>query len=312
MPLDAQAVFYVYMMFRPDTGMPCYVGKGKGDRYRIMTRRNAYLQRLIDRFGGSLFSLKFAEGLTEDEAHEFEISLIAEFGRGRSGILANLTDGGRGLLGVSHSAIARRKMSAAQGSPDDRFWARVNKSGPIAVGMNTPCWLWTGGVECGYGRVADNGGTRKRTMAYLIAYEKCVGPFPKHPLVPTHLCNDRGCVNPDHLEFATRRELVLRGDGPTAKNALKTCCVKGHPFDEKNTYSRPSRPGNRECTACQRFDSRENKRRVRRAQGALLHGIGNKHTDAARAKMSAAAIARERQKREIRATLMAQQSEVAC
>jgi hypothetical protein len=128
----------------------------------------------------------------------------------------------------------------------------------------TGCWEWGGYLdEKGYGRLVVK--KRFRT-AHSVLWVLERGPVPEG-LELDHLCRNRACVNPDHLEPVTHRENMLRGAGPIAENAAKTHCKYGHPFDEENTILRPNRPGTRECRACHRRD--RNKARSRRvAEGA--------------------------------------------
>ena len=73
------------------------------------------------------------------------------------------------------------------------------------------------------------------------------GPIPEG-LTLDHLCRVRACVNPAHLEPVTLRENTLRSpSAPTAINARKTECLRGHAFTPENTWVHRSRRCCREC-----------------------------------------------------------------
>lgn len=133
-------------------------------------------------------------------------------------------------------------------SPEDRFWLRVERDGPIPEHRPNlgHCWLWTGARnDLGYGRFYVGPG--ELTQAHRFAYELLVGPLP-NGLVPDHLCRVPPCVRPSHLEVVTSRENTVRGNGWGGVNARKTHCPRGHAYDEANTYRNPR--GARECRAC--------------------------------------------------------------
>jgi hypothetical protein len=108
------------------------------------------------------------------------------------------------------------------------------------------CIIWEGKARVdGYGRKRVGG--RKQVLAHRYVYEREVGPVPEG-MTLDHLCRVRDCVNPAHLEPVPFRENVLRGVGPTARNAHKTHCEHGHEFTPENTYRR--RDGGRDCRKC--------------------------------------------------------------
>jgi hypothetical protein len=114
----------------------------------------------------------------------------------------------------------------------------------VSVGHPGGCWLWIGSRRGkGYGRTFANGHI---VLAHRVAYELFVGPIPE-AMVIDHLCRNPSCVNPDHLEAVTMRENTLRGVGPSAVNAAKASCRRGHPLDDANVYVSG---GRRHCRAC--------------------------------------------------------------
>ena len=110
-----------------------------------------------------------------------------------------------------------------------RFWDKVSVD-------PSGCWLWTAfKSEKGYGQFGvREQGQRRTVRAHRYAYESIVGPIPSG-LTLDHLCRVRHCVNPAHLEKATVRVNVLRGDGITARQLRAPHCAKGHPYTTENT-----------------------------------------------------------------------------
>lgn len=100
------------------------------------------------------------------------------------------------------------------------------------------CWLWMLSTDGrGYGQFLYK---NKNIKAYRAAFDLFRGPVPEGKVID-HLCRVRLCVNPNHLEPVSFKENVLRGESPTAINARKTHCIRGHEFTEKNTYKQITR-----------------------------------------------------------------------
>jgi hypothetical protein len=107
------------------------------------------------------------------------------------------------------------------------------------------CWTWKGShSRNGYARIKVSG---RLLQAHRVMYEGLVGPIPDG-LTIDHLCRNRGCVNPAHLEAVTHGVNVLRGVGFSAQNARKTHCKRGHLLSGSNLYVRCD--GRRVCITC--------------------------------------------------------------
>jgi hypothetical protein len=89
----------------------------------------------------------------------------------------------------------------------------------------TGCWEWTGRRDPnGYGYLDH---LNKNWLAHRMAYWALAGDFPSH-LQLDHLCKNRSCINPDHLEPVTRKENIRRSDSPAAVYGRRVTCPKGH------------------------------------------------------------------------------------
>lgn len=133
-----------------------------------------------------------------------------------------------------------------------RFWRKcvVNES---------ECWIWQASANRGgYGQFWSEFGC----LAHRFSYSVCIEDIPRD-LVLDHLCRNRNCVNPEHLEPVTHRENVMRGMSPIVAAIERlsiTHCPRGHEYSASNTRMHH---GSRECRACDAGRQRDRRRRIR-------------------------------------------------
>lgn len=131
---------------------------------------------------------------------------------------------------------------------------------PVDGGRDTPCWRWTASLkDTGYGQFSRGRLGEGMELAHRMAYMLYVGPIPVD-MELDHMCRNRWCVNPAHLEPVTKRVNVLRGIGPTAANASRMRCREGHALAGSNVLI--YRDGKRRCRECNRAWQRARRKRA--------------------------------------------------
>ena len=135
------------------------------------------------------------------------------------------------------------------------FWKKVQFTGT--------CWIWTAYLDRdGYGLFRSNRLTPKSWRAHRLAYALEHGSVPPGHL--DHLCRNRACVRPSHLEPVTPKVNAERG-----MKAQQTHCKNGHEFTEGNTYLKPN--GTRACRTCHRDREKLPEALQRRAEAQLRY-----------------------------------------
>ncbi len=141
----------------------------------------------------------------------------------------------------------------------DRFWSKVDENGPVPESRPDlgPCWLWTGtrNGPAGYGLIHPIGHNQVE-LSHRFSYELQGNPIPDD-LELDHLCRNRICCNPKHLEAVPHQTNISRGLGGS-HNRIKTHCPQGHEYTPSNAIRRY---GARYCRECHRIRSRKDWRK---------------------------------------------------
>lgn len=198
----------------------------------------------------------------------------------------------------------RMSVRAADLIPDERrppWWPP--QPGDVAAALDTlparfvskvrvdpsGCWVWTAGTgRGGYARYKVDGST---IYAHRYSYAMLRGdlPDPSPAAQLDHLCRRTNCVNPWHLELVDARTNTMRGTGPSAENAAKDACRRGHPLTADNIMPSGIKAGKRMCLTCNREHGRERHEVLRAAAKHLgmsttaykaIYGSSRKTADA--------------------------------
>ena len=139
----------------------------------------------------------------------------------------------------------------------ERFFNKII----MAEHNDDECWYWTGATQKGYGAIGLNG---KTVRAHRMSYELLVGNIPEGKQLD-HLCNNKLCVNPSHLEPVTQLENMNRRIESVGHfNANKTHCKSGHEYTKDNL--RMSVIGTKICRTCTRVWNKKSKLGVLKRQ----------------------------------------------
>jgi hypothetical protein len=137
----------------------------------------------------------------------------------------------------------------------------------IAKQSDNSCWWWTGAQKSGgYGCLWVSGKMETSHAVAMHLFRNVPLGTSNHLIHFDHLCRNRLCANPSHLELVTARENTLRGESPAAQNMRKVACPKGHALSGENLriYKRcNSERTFRVCRTCAREADIKQKRKMR-------------------------------------------------
>ena len=148
-----------------------------------------------------------------------------------------------------------------------RFWEKVDKRGP------DECWPWIAGKRShGYGEFHFDGmgwAAHRWMLVHIVGVDIPSG------MECDHLCRNRACVNPAHIELVSHKQNVLRGDSPTSINARRTHCKNGHLLTATNR-----RRAQRGCLLCYGENDRKYRNKNREAKAEHNRAYQARNRDA--------------------------------
>ncbi len=135
---------------------------------------------------------------------------------------------------------------------EERFWSKVERLG------DNYCWIWQGTkMKNGYGQLrvgSKRDGSRRMELVHRFAYRHFKEPIP-YSFQINHLCRNRACVNPNHLEalsavehYKQVRDHSKAVAATRRRQNAKTHCPYGHHYSKENTYIDTN--GWRSCRTC--------------------------------------------------------------
>lgn len=169
---------------------------------------------------------------------------------------------GENLVAPEQKELLQKLKNELQKLTDSK--AAGLRKWPLVEVKENGCWECNGALWEGYKTLTVEG---KTVRLHRFFYEKLVGEV-QGGLVLDHLCRNRACCNPFHLEQVTDKENILRGKGIAAQNSIKTHCKRGHEFTPENTYIKNGRlggrVGGRTCRACSKVRGAKRREKRRR------------------------------------------------
>jgi hypothetical protein len=161
---------------------------------------------------------------------------------------------------VRSTGMRAKSIPPLTPAQDERFWSKVD-----VPEQPSCCWEWIGNIHAtGYGQFSLG---QRQLLPHRVAYTLLIGPIPLDRQLD-HLCRNRRCVNPDHLQVATPRINTLRSGAIPAINARKTHCIQGHEYTPDNTKWNGNKRSCRLCRVEGYRRYRANKRARKMAEAA--------------------------------------------